>query len=49
MSKWLRKTLPLTVDMRFAERYAGAWQGNPVPEWLASQPSLLQAHCQTDL
>lgn len=48
MSKWLRKTLPLTVDMRFAERYASAWQGNPVPEWLASQPSLLQAHCQTD-
>ena len=48
MSKWLRKTLPLTVDMRPADRYAGAWQADPVPEWLASQPSLLQAHCQTD-
>ena len=48
MSRWSRKTLPLTGDMRLAARYAAAWQDQPVPEWLASQPSWLEAHSRTD-
>jgi hypothetical protein len=48
MSKWLRRTRPLSVDMRPAERYECAWTEARVPEWLAPQLSLLGEHRLTD-
>jgi hypothetical protein len=42
MSKWLRKTRPLTVDMRSPDRYDDAWTRHPVAHWLACQTSLLE-------
>ena len=48
MSKWFRKTRPLTVDMRAATRYRSEWSEGPVAEWLVAQPSLLEAHSRTD-
>ena len=34
MTKWLRKTRPLTSDIRSADRYDSTWQDQPVPLWL---------------
>jgi hypothetical protein len=48
MSKWLRKCLPLTSDIRAAERYDTAWNDLPVSEWLVAQQSLLEETARTD-
>lgn len=48
MSKWLRKALPITRDIRPAECYDGSWQNTTVATWLRTQHSLLDAGSLTD-
>lgn len=48
MSKWYRKTLPLTPDIRSADRYDAGWQESVPSAWLREQPSLLEPGALTD-
>ncbi len=48
MSKWSRKTLPLTPDIRGCERYDASWHTTVPAAWLREQPSLLEPGALTD-
>jgi hypothetical protein len=48
MSKWFRKCLALTPDIRPAGRYDDCWHGQLVPDWLARQTCLLEETAITD-
>ena len=48
MSKWYRKTLPLTPDIRSGERYDASWHEGVPTAWLREQPSLLEPGALTD-
>jgi hypothetical protein len=48
MSKWYRKTLPLTPDIRSCERYDASWHERIPAAWLREQPSLLEPGGLTD-
>lgn len=48
MSKWLRKCLPITPDIREAGRYDSSWHNQVMPTWMTQQTALLESTALTD-